>query len=205
MGSSSSKKKNKCCVQCVPICQPCLPPILPALEMPLMLPSFPSYPLIDPCNPCPYVPYEMKQFTPISKTFDQALAIALQNKNFWGFEEKQKEEYYKAIQCYLEFESNRKIWILSDDIKVKFKKMIDSPDKCQAVQFYKVNWAYNVDNVNYLTKNTDLEQLKSRFCSIFLNKSRTNPNTLFTANRKNCFDSLNFNQRLEKLENLDWS
>ncbi|CAF1036213.1 unnamed protein product [Brachionus calyciflorus] len=138
-----------------------------------------------------------------SITFESCFTF--KDKNFWGFEDAQKETYYKAIQYYLEFESNRKIWILSDDIKVKFKNMIDSPDKYQVVQSYKVNWAYNVDNVNYLTKNTDLEQLKSRFCSVFLNKSRTNPNTLFTANPKNCLDSLNFNQRLKKLENLDWS
>ncbi|CAF0755747.1 unnamed protein product, partial [Brachionus calyciflorus] len=136
-------------------------------------------------------------------TYDSCFSF--KEKNFWGFEEKQKEEYYKAIQYYLEFESKRKIWILSDDIKVKFKKMIDSPNKYQIVQMYRINVSSNVDNVNYLTRNTDFKKLKSRFCSIFLNKSRTNPNALFSANPKNCLDSLNFNQRLEKLENLDWS
>ncbi|RNA12778.1 hypothetical protein BpHYR1_023872 [Brachionus plicatilis] len=57
-------------------------------------------------------------------------------------------------------------------------------------------------------KNTDLKQLKRRFCSIFLNKTRTNYETLFSKNPnslKNSYDSLNIIERLVRIDNLAWS
>ncbi|CAF0835650.1 unnamed protein product [Brachionus calyciflorus] len=190
MGSSSSKKKNKCCVQCVPVCQPCVP-LLP------QFPMFPSYPLIDPCNPCPYVPYgfgyvyirqmEIDLETLLSQDIDLGFTLSdiylstdLQTQDFKDKTNDKNENNLvtNGYRIILEDETGENFTIISND------DLINEPNRTQFIN----DDLNNLDSLNFLDNNWVNQMLGEQ------QKSPIIPFDLFTFTEK---------QQLNQLFELD--